>query len=49
MQAPVFGEQLVLQDLDLREATGVPGYLNHAFMKPFYDAGAAILSRMPID
>ena len=45
IKAPVFGEHIVLQDLDLRKASAGPGYRPHAFMQPMYDAGAALLSR----
>jgi predicted amidohydrolase len=48
-RAPSFGECIVLQDLDLRLASSEPSYMPHAFMQPFYDAGAKLLSSMPVD
>ena len=48
-RAPSFGEYIVLQDLDLRLAPPEPGYMPHAFMQLFYDAGAKLLSSMPVD
>ena len=49
IKAPVFGEHLVLQDLDLRKAHGSPGYLPHAFMKAWYSEGMKLLDNMPVD
>ncbi len=49
IKAPVFGEHIVLQDLDLRKASSNGRYGPHEFMRPWYEAGQQILSRMPID
>eukprot|EP00041_Stephanoeca_diplocostata_P000193 m.13729 g.13729 ORF g.13729 m.13729 type:complete len:354 (+) comp10195_c0_seq1:59-1120(+) len=49
IKAPVLGEHLVLQDLDLRMLQKQPGYLPHVFMQKFYDTGVALLTSMPID
>jgi predicted amidohydrolase len=49
IKAPVFGEFIVLRDLDLRKTSGVPGYQPHGFMTPFYAAGQQLLRSMPID
>lgn len=49
VRAGAYGEQLVLQDLDLRLAPPQPGYQPHSFMEPFYKAGMSLMSPMPID